>query len=443
MADIDWAAIEVEAAHLLSRYLQFDTTNPPGNEAAAIEFLAEILREREFAPQIIESAPGRANLIARLPARRGAAPPPCLLYAHADVVPADPAGWSVPPFSGQIKDGFVWGRGALDDKGLGIIFLQALTLLKNCAPSLNRDLILLIAADEEACGRYGVAWLLDHHPDLIQAEYVWDEGGMGLRQSTSGNHYIYSIAIAEKGALTVRLTAHGPPGHASIPHRNNASDRLVRALTRLSEWHRPIRLTQPVIEMLHSLASNQSFPRSFLFAHANNRLTWPLLLPLLDRDGFFAPLIRNTASLTVLRSGQKSNVIPAEAEAKLDIRLLPGEDPALVLGDLQAMVKGMSVSVEAEDEPIAHLPSDSASEFYQALADTLRVLGPPGLVTPYLTPGATDSRFFRRAGMKAYGFMPMLLDNHELSRVHGLDERISTANLRFGVQVVYETLRKL
>ncbi len=443
MADIDWAAIEVEAAHLLSRYLQFDTTNPPGNEAAAIEFLAEILREREFAPQIIESAPGRANLIARLPVHRGAAAPPCLLYAHADVVPADPAGWSVPPFSGQIKDGFVWGRGALDDKGLGIIFLQALTLLKNCAPSLNRDLILLIAADEEACGRYGVAWLLDHHPDLIQAEYVWDEGGMGLRQSAGGNHYIYSIAVAEKGALTVRLTAHGAPGHASIPHRNNASDRLVRALTRLSEWHRPIRLTQPVIEMLHSLASNQSFPRSFLFAHANNRLTWPLLLPLLDRDGFFAPLIRNTASLTVLRSGQKSNVIPAEAEAKLDIRLLPGEDPALVLGDLQAMVKGMNVSVEAEDRPIAHLPSDSASEFYRALADTLRVLGPPGLVTPYLTPGATDSRFFRRAGMKAYGFMPMLLDNHELSRVHGLDERISTANLRFGVQVVYETLRKL
>jgi acetylornithine deacetylase/succinyl-diaminopimelate desuccinylase-like protein len=442
-SEIDWAAIETETANLLSRFLQFDTTNPPGNEAASIEFLAEILRERGFTPQIIESAPGRANLIVRLPGQSGSMVPPCLLYAHADVVPADPTEWSAPPFGGQIKEGFVWGRGALDDKGLGIIFLQALTLLKNCAPSLNRDIILLIAADEETCGRYGVAWLLEHHPDLIQAEYVWDEGGMGLKQAANAKQCIYGIAVAEKGAMTIRLTAHGAPGHASIPHRQNASDRLVRALTRLAEWHRPIRLTPLVIEMLHSLAPAQSFPRSFLFAHAGNILTWPFLLPMLDQDAFFGPLVRNTASLTVLRSGQKSNVIPAEAEAKLDIRLLPGENPQAVLGDLRAMIKGMQVVIEAEDLPITHSPSDSATEFYRALADTLRTLGPPGWVTPYLTPGATDSRFFRQAGMKAYGFMPMVLDTQELSRIHGIDERISTANLRFGVQVVFETLRKL
>jgi len=440
---IDWAVVEAEAAQLLSRYIQFDTTNPPGSEAVAIEFLAQTLRERDFKPQIIEPIPGRANLIARLPAQAVPTAPPCLLYAHADVVPANPADWSVPPFSGQIKAGFVWGRGALDDKGLGIIFLQALTLLKQCAPPLKRDIILLIAADEETCGRYGVAWLLNHHPDLIKAEYVWDEGGMGLRHPAHANHYLYNIAIAEKGALTVRLTAHGTPGHASIPNGNNASDRLVRALTRLTEWHRPIRLTQPVIEMLRSLASSQAFPRSLLFAHASNVLTWPLLFPLLNRDAFFAPLIRNTISLTVLRSGQKSNVIPAQAEAKLDIRLLPGEDPAAVLGDLRAIVKDTKVFVDADDMPIAHPLTDSATDFYHALAETLRELGPPGLVTPYLTPGATDSRFFRQAGMKAYGFMPMLLDNQELSRVHGIDERISTANLRWGTQVVFETLKKL
>jgi acetylornithine deacetylase/succinyl-diaminopimelate desuccinylase-like protein len=325
---------------------------------------------------------------------------------------------------------------------LGIVFLQALALLRRCASPLKRDIILLIAADEETCGRYGVAWLLNHHPDLIQAEYVWDEGGMGLKPAAKGQ-YIYSVAIAEKGALTVRLTAQGAPGHASIPHRNNASDRLVRALSRLAEWHRPIRLTQPVIEMLASLAPSQPFPRSLLYAHAKNKLTWPFLFPLLDKDLLFAPLIRNTVSLTMLRSGQKSNIIPAEAEAKLDIRLLPGEDPAAVLGDIRAIIKDVRVSVEAEEMPVAHSPSDSASEFFRTLADTLLMLGPPGLVTPYLTPGATDSRFFRRAGMKAYGFMPMLLDNQELSRIHGVDERISTANLRFGIQVVFETLRKL
>jgi acetylornithine deacetylase/succinyl-diaminopimelate desuccinylase-like protein len=441
-SEIDWAAIETEAAELLSRYLQFDTSNPPGNETAAIEFLAQTLRDRDLMPQIIESAPGRANLIVRLPAPQGATASSCLLYAHADVVPANSADWSAPPFSGQIRDGFVWGRGALDDKGLGIIFLQALTLLRKCASPLKRDIILLIAADEETCGRYGVAWLLDHHPDLIQAEYVWDEGGMGLKLSAQGQ-YIYGIAIAEKGALTVRLTAHGAPGHASIPHPNNASDRLVRALSRLAEWHRPIRLTQPVIETLASLAPGQTFPRSLLFAHAGNKLTWPFLFPLLDKDLLFAPLIRNTVSLTMLRSGQKSNIIPAEAEAKLDIRLLPGEDPTAVLNDIRAIIKDVRVSVEAEEMPVAHFPSNSTTEFFRMLADTLLTLGPPGLVTPYLTPGATDSRFFRRAGMKAYGFMPMLLDNQELSRIHGVDERISTANLRFGIQVVFETLRKL
>jgi acetylornithine deacetylase/succinyl-diaminopimelate desuccinylase-like protein len=441
-SEIDWAVVETETAGLLSRYLQFDTTNPPGNEATAIEFLAQTLHERNLTPQIIESAPGRANLITRLPAPPGATTPPCLLYAHADVVPANSADWSEPPFGGQIKDGFVWGRGALDDKGLGIIFLQALTLLKNCAPLLKRDIILLIAADEETCGRYGVAWLLEHHPDLIRAEYVWDEGGMGLRPSAKGP-YIYNIAVAEKGAMTVRLTAEGTPGHASIPHRNNPSDRLVRALSRLAEWHRPIRLTEPVIEMLRSLAPSQTFPRSLLFAHARNKLTWPLLFPLLDQDALFGPLVRNTVSLTMLRSGQKSNIIPAQAEAKLDIRLLPGEDPAAILGDIRAIIKDGRVLVEAEEMPVSHLPSDSASEFFHALADTLHRLSPPGLVTPYLTPGATDSRFFRQAGMQAYGFMPMLLDNQELSRIHGVDERISTANLRFGIEVVFETLKKL
>lgn len=427
---------------MLSRYIQFDTTNPPGNEVAALQFLADLLRRHDFAPQILESAPGRANLVARLPASNGSAAPPCLLYAHADVVPANPTEWSIPPFSGQIKDGFIWGRGALDDKGLGIIFLQALTLLKKRGLPLKRDIILLIAADEETCGHYGAAWLLEHHPELIQAEYVWDEGGMGLRQARTAG-YIYGIAVAEKGTLTVRLTAHGSPGHASVPHQNNASDRLVRALTRLTGWRRPIRLTPPVIEMLRNLAPNYSFPRSLLFRNAGSKWTQPLLSLLLDKDALFGPLVRNTASLTMLRSGQKSNVIPTEAEAKLDIRLLPGEDPAAILGDLRAVIKDVRVSVEAEDMPVAHPSSDSASDFYYALADTLRAVAPPGIVTPYLTPGATDSRFFRRAGMKAYGFMPMLLDAHELSRIHGIDERISLANLLFGIQVVFETLSRL
>jgi len=437
---INWEAVEQEAARLLSRYIQFDTTNPPGNEAPAIKFLADTLRRRGFAPQILESAPGRANLIVRLPGAGEATSPPCLLYAHADVVPATPADWNVPPFEGRIQDGFVWGRGALDNKGLGIIFLQALWLLKQHGPPPNRDIILLIAADEEASGQYGVSWLLKHHPDLLQAEYVWDEGGMGLQQAGEN---LYHIAIAEKIALTVKLVAHGRPGHASIPRIDSAQDRLVRALFRIKRWPQPLRLTRAVIEMLQTLAPGQPFPQSFLFARADRPLLWPLLRPRLANSRLFAPLLSNTINLTVLNGGQASNVIPARTEATLDVRLLPDESPELFLTRLRSIIGDPKISVEVESMPPPQVPTPSNTAFFRALAQTLQTVGPPGQVTPYLTPGATDSRFFRAAGMKAYGFMPMLLTQQELSRVHGIDERISTANLRWGIRVVFETLKQL
>ncbi len=442
---IDWTALEAEAAALLSRYLQFDTSNPPGHEAGAIEFLAQTLRERGFEPQVLESAPGRANLVVRLRSPGQPPAPPILLYSHADVVPANPADWSTPPFGGEIREGYVWGRGALDDKGLGIVFIQALTLLKQIGPPPQRDIILLIAADEETSGRYGVPWLLDHHLDLIQAEYVWDEGGMGLLLPPSKSVYpcVYNIGVAEKGALTLKVTALGTPGHASVPHGDSASDRLVEALTRLKKWSPPARLTEPVARMLRSLAPGQSFPRSFLFARAGSRLTWPLLRLILERDPLYASLIRTTLSLTILNSGQKSNIIPAQAEATLDIRLLPGESVEVLLDDLRAVINDGKVFLHAAETPLMSPPAPIETPFFRALAQTLGHLGSPGLVTPYLTPGATDSRYFRQAGMKAYGFMPMRLTPLELSRIHGLDERIATANLRWGMQVVYETLQKL
>ncbi len=440
-SEIAWDNVENEAASLLSRYIQFDTTNPPGNEAVAIEFLADLLRQRGFEPKIIRSAPGRANLITRLAGPAKPVAPPCLLYAHADVVPAVSTDWSVPPFGGQIRDGFVWGRGALDDKGLGIIFLQALTLLKQVSAPLNRDVILLIAADEEMGGRHGVAWLLDNHPELIRAEYVWDEGGMGVRRANG--HYLYNIAVAEKGPLTVRLIARGTPGHAALPQSNNSQDRLVTALARIKRWTRPPRLTKAVIAMLKALASEQRFPQSLLFAKANLGVVWPFLRPLLESNPMFAPLIRNTINLTMLKGGETSNVIPAQAEAKLDIRLLPGEDPDVVLADLRSIISDPNVSVVPEEMPTPHVSMSKDSEFYHALAYTLQAMAPPGTIVPYLTPGATDSRFFRRARMQAYGFMPMLLDSQELNRIHGIDERVSLANLRWGIQFVVAALSKL
>jgi acetylornithine deacetylase/succinyl-diaminopimelate desuccinylase-like protein len=437
---IDWAATEQDATQLLSQYLQYDTTNPPGNEAEAVEFLAETLRQRGFEPQLLFSAPKRANLIVRLKTPVEPKALPCLLYAHADVVPADPVAWSVPPFAGAIQDGFVWGRGALDDKGLGVIFLEALSLLKEHGPPLGRDIILVIAADEELSGHYGAAWLLDHHPELLQAEYVWDEGGMGLQQPAAS---LYQIAIAEKIPFTIKLTALGTPGHASVSSRDNSNERMVRALYRLKQWQPPFRLTEAVLEMLKTLAPYQPFVDSLLYAQAHHTFLWPLLQARLENNLLFAPLVRNTLNLTVLRGGQASNVIPAQTEAILDVRLLPGEEPELFLANLRSVIGDPKISVEAGPLPAPQRPSSSDTEFYRALEQTLQKAGPPGIITPYLTPGATDSRFFRAAGMKAYGFMPMLLNYQELSRIHGIDERVSVANLRWGIQVVLETLQKL
>ncbi|MDX1522628.1 MAG: M20/M25/M40 family metallo-hydrolase, partial [Anaerolineae bacterium] len=375
----------------------------------------------------------------------------CLLYAHADVVPANSAEWSIPPFGGHIKNGYVWGRGALDDKGLGIIFLKTLCLLQDLQVRLNRDVILLIAADEEVHGKYGVAWLLKHHADLIKAEYVWDEGGVGLYQATDSYHYLYNVAVAEKKPLAIRLVAKGQPGHAAIPQQNNPLDRLIRALTRVKQWKRPARLSKPVIEMLRTLAPVQAFPRSYLFAHAENRLVWSLLRPTLEASPFFVPLIQNTINLTMLRGGEASNVVSGQAEARLDMRLLPGDDPLAVLADLRSVINDRHITLVPDEIPPDPPLTPIDTEFYRALSQTLLQMGSAAggdpaairLIVPYLTPGATDSRYFRQAGMKAYGFTPMLLDAHELSRIHGVDERVSTANLRWGIQLVFKTLLRL
>ncbi|HXV99864.1 MAG TPA: M20/M25/M40 family metallo-hydrolase, partial [Anaerolineae bacterium] len=212
---------------------------------------------------------------------------------------------------------------------------------------------------------------------------------------------------------------------------------------RVKRWQRPQRLTPVVIEMLQALAPNQPFPKSILFTHANHPFLWPFIRNHLAKDPFFASLICDTLNLTILSGGRTSNVIPAWAEAKLDVRLLPGEDPIAFLNKLRSVVSDPKVSIEIEGLPPSQHLTSSQTPFYQALATTLKAHDPAGQVTPYLTPGATDSRFFRAAGMSAYGFVPMRLNDKELSRIHGIDERVAISNLRWGIQVVYETLRKL
>jgi acetylornithine deacetylase/succinyl-diaminopimelate desuccinylase-like protein len=396
------------------------------------------LRNFGLEPTIFEPAPNRANLVVRLPASQATAAP-CLLYSHADVVPADASVWTFSPFSGQIEDGFVWGRGALDDKGLGIIFLQTIGLLQRYAPPTNRDIVLVIAADEELCGEFGAAWLLENHPDLLQAEFVWDEGGLGLLPQAGPP--LFGIAIAEKSALTIQLKARGQSSHAAIPNNANAQHRLVRGLYRIQQWKQSVQINGIVESILAVLAPTMPFPQKLIYRHPN--WFYPLLSRWLRHDSFLGPLVTNSVTLTQLEGGQANNVVPAQTEARLDVRLLPDQSPDKFLHQLQTVIDDPAVTIlpMTATPPQATSPIDTP--FYRALTQTLHRREPAALITPYLTPGATDSRFFRAAGMKAYGFMPMLLNNRELSRIHSTDERVSIENLRWGMQVVFETLVEL
>jgi acetylornithine deacetylase/succinyl-diaminopimelate desuccinylase-like protein len=437
---IDWQAAGEEATQLLRRYVQIDTTNPPGNERPAAEFLATALRERRLEPQLYESGPGRANLVARVQGegKRG----PVLLLHHMDVVPADADAWSCDPFGGEMCDGYVYGRGAIDMKGLGVMQIVALDLLRRGARPLKRDVILMAVSDEEMEGRHGTGWMVDHHWDEIRPEVVWDEGGFGL-SGMVGDGLVFYVAVAEKQVLWPQLVAHGEPGLASVPRGNNPVDRLTRALERIRTHPQPSRLTPVSREMFRRLAVTADFPQSFLLRHIDNPLVWPLAGRALARQPETNAMVRNLVTPTQLRAGSKENVIPQRATAGLDVRLLPDEDVDAFLAELRRIIADDRVEIELARRPVRSSVSPFANEFFSTLEHVLRRNVPGCVVVPMQTPGGTDSRFFRQRGVAAYGLIPIAIDQGELNRMHGIDERISLDNLRLGTRVVYDVLREV
>jgi acetylornithine deacetylase/succinyl-diaminopimelate desuccinylase-like protein len=434
---IDWQAIGEEAAYLLSRYVQIDTTNPPGNERQAAEFLAELLCERGIKPRLYEPCLGRANLLARADGEGECGP--ILLLHHMDVVPADAAWWSCDPFGGEVRDGYLYGRGALDMKCMGIMHLLALDLLRRSGQPLKRDVIFLAVADEEMDGEYGTRWMIGHHWDEIRPEVVWDEGGYGL-PGLVGEGLVFYVAVAEKQGLWPRLVAHGEPGLGSIPRGNNPIDVLMQALERIRKHSHSPRLTAVSREMLKRLAATTGFPLSFLLKHAGNPLIWPLVSCVLTRQPETNAMVRNMVTTTQLHAGNKENVIPERAVANLDIRLLPDEDPDAFLARLERLIADDRVQIELDERPVRSSISPLEGDFLSALECVLQRRVPGCMVAPVQTPGSTDSRFFRQRGVAAYGLIPVAIDQGELNRQHGIDERISLDNLRLGTHIVYEVL---
>jgi len=426
-AAINWDALTSEATALLREYLRVDTSNPPGNEARAVAFLGDLLRAEGIPFETAESAPGRSNLVARI----GPANPNICLLNHTDVVPVERQYWDVDPFGGELRDGVIWGRGALDMKGMGIIELMTfLTLHRNKVP-LRRGVTFLAAADEEAGSTYGVSWLAAHRPDWLDSELVINEGAYGLTGLKNGVQ-VFQVAPTEKVPLWVKLVVRGRPGHGSVPHGDNCAEHLVNALARVAAWQQQLRIT-PVMrahaEALHAAGVLRGSSDAFMGQLA-------------ERSPSIRARLGNTVSLTTISTGIKVNVIPAEATATLDCRLMPDVDADAFLAELRGVVADERVTFEVLNRfEGAESPMDV--EFTHVVRDVVSELVEGAFLAPELTSGFTDSRIYRKRGVPSYGFVPCLVAPEELAGIHGHNERISVENLRLGMQVLYEVVRRL
>jgi acetylornithine deacetylase/succinyl-diaminopimelate desuccinylase-like protein len=428
-----------EAIELLSQYLKIDTTNPPGNEDKGAAFFAGIFKKEGIDCKTYEAAPGRSSIKAVIPGsgqKRA-----MILLNHIDVVPAQAREWGVHPFSGEVKDGFIYGRGALDMKSLGILELLAFLEIKRQGLTPCRDIIFLAVADEEAGGAKGAQYLLDNYPDEFQADLVINEGGFGLTDVVAGRPLIM-VATAEKGVCQIKLTRTGPPGHGSVPHGENALEKLVLGLNRILSKKNPIIVTPLVAEYFKQLGTEWDFLRPYLKNGKSETLIKILTSTGMISVPQMAAMLKNTISLNTLRAGGKTNVIPSKAQAELDIRLLPGTDPEAVIADIIKLLNDETIHVETVNRALAS-ESSVATEDYAIIKNVYREHFPNALTVASLLFGASDSRFFRSKGVPCYGVCPMLINMEELNRVHGIDERISEENMIKGSEVFKDIVKRL
>jgi acetylornithine deacetylase/succinyl-diaminopimelate desuccinylase-like protein len=436
------AALADHAVDLCQRLIRIDTTNPPGNERPAADLLAVELASAGLEPVVLDSAPGRGNVVARLKGSGKA--PPLLLTAHLDVVEVELDKWTHPPFSGEIHDGCIWGRGAIDMKNHAAMSVALLTRMARDGIVPDRDIIFAGVADEEAGCREGSLWLVDHHPELVRAEYAIGEGG-GFNIHLGARSF-FTVQVAEKGVCWVRARATGEPGHGSVPRSDSAVVKLADAIARLGKRGLPRHMTPVMRDFIAALASHQPAALRPLIKRLMTPQVGPHLLRRLPNQAIARPLLAmfgNTASPTVLRAGQKTNVIPGFAEAEIDGRILPGQTEADFLRELQAVL-GDDIQLEVmwSLPPVVTEPRESPllDTILGVMADT----EPASPVVPYLLPGFTDAKAFSRLGTRWYGFSPVKMpkDIRFADLFHGHDERIPVDGLRWGTHVLADIVTR-
>ena len=436
---MDWDQLLKEAIHHLQKYLRIDTVNPPGNEMEGAMFFKKIFDAESIPCQIFEPSPGRGNLLATL--KGNGKKRPILLLNHMDVVPVERERWSFDPFAGIIQDGYLYGRGAIDDKSMGIIEMMALFILKREKVPLEKDILFFAAADEETGGKWGVRWAMENVSSLRNSEYALNEGGYVILNET-GDPDRYEISNGQKVVFQLRLKARGTSGHGSMPHPDNPNVKLIHALEAVTQWETPYNILPMVKEYFFRMAPKQPPDERKFFEDIEKGLSDPSFSARLTSNPIYNAMVRDTISLTMLQGGSKANVIPSESNATLDCRLIPGSSKKNFLKEIKRRL-GEEIEVEGSMEGNPVPPSPFNTDLFQAIQKFAKENDPDCPVVPFLLPGATDSRFLRERGITTYDFCPFRLPEKEILRVHGNDERIAIENLTFGMRMLVEIIKEV
>ena len=437
-SQVNAQSIEDEAVVWLQEFIQVDTVNPPGNESRAVDFYAAIFDAEGIAYETAESAPGRGNIWARLP---GGNEPALILLQHTDVVPADREYWSTDPLSGEIRDGYIWGRGARDMKGTGISQLATFISLHRAGLELNRDVVFVATADEEAGGAYGVGWLVENRPEIFAgAGLLINEGGAGSRL---GDQVVFGVEVTQKVPVWLHLTAVDTPGHGSSPRTTSAVTRIVEALNIIRENPFPPRIIPPVEAYFAGLSLAMDDEWADAYANIASAIREPgFMQEFQEYSSGHHALTRDTCTMTRMGASSKINVVPPEAWAELDCRILPDRPAEEFIEKVRNMIAATGVEIEVI---MAFTPAISATDsaLYQSIVNVTREMHPGSRVLPSVSTGFTDSHFTRDLGIVSYGFNPIITERGDPSGVHGNDERVPVEAFRRGITDMRAIIRDL
>jgi acetylornithine deacetylase/succinyl-diaminopimelate desuccinylase-like protein len=442
----DWSAASRETLAHLQAMIRMNTVNPPGSELQVARHLEAALEAEGIETHVFEPAPGRGALVARI--RGNGSKQPVLIMGHMDVVGVERDKWSVDPFAAEVRDGYLYGRGAIDDKGMLAANLETMLLLKrnvvDRGGTLSRDVIFVANSDEEQSGEWGMGWLIKNHPELIRAEFALNEGG---RTRIVGGKPLYvAVQNTEKVPHTVTLTARGPGGHASIPLAGNAVIRLGRALAKIGGYKEPVQVNPTTREFFAELGRvwpNAHERRAMADVASRDTRRIQRGARVLERIPVFDAVLRNGISATIVQGGIRTNVIPTEASARLNVRTLPGQSIDGVVARLRRVVGDSLVDITVTDRGADSPASDFHSPMFTAIRESAQALDPSLTVVPYLSTGATDSARLRSWGMQAFGLLPFPMNQDDEDRMHGNDERVPLASLDFGTRMIYGAILRV